>query len=851
MIALTTVRPFDRWRARHSRLTTTLLAVLTLIGSLVASATPAYADGGHFSLDFIAAEPTTYSHATGVGGVYGTRDIGTQVVESLEGGDFDCGDRVVFFTEITVDASETVASQNIEITFALAGDATGQSGVGYDDLLSASVNGGDPGNLGLDGDEAVTIVSGAANTPPGDLTPTVQITNLNPGEILILRLVSRLTCFGGPPTGNVQSAVTAGVVVGDGAIQVGNQTIPLQNPGDVTGSLQIVKNVTSGNGTFTFDIDCDGSPFDRFDVSITTSGGTGSVTFDEIPIGTVCTVSEDAAPGYTTTVEPAGGVVEIGAQAVVTVTFTNRPNVGSLEVRKSADVDGTFSFDIDCSVDAFDRSNVSITTVGGSGSFTLSGLPTGTTCAVTEDANSAYASSMVPADGRVTIGDGSTVVVRATNVLKRGSLEVRKSADVDGTFSFDIDCSVDAFDRSNVSITTVGGSGSFTLSGLPTGTTCAVTEDANSAYASSMVPADGRVTIGDGSTVVVRATNVLKRGSLEVRKSADVDGTFSFDIDCSVDAFDRSNVSITTVGGSGSFTLSGLPTGTTCTVTEDANSAYVLESVTPAGGLVTIGHDTTVTVSFRNVKLVQLTVIKFYDTDRDGVQDPGESGIAGWQVRVGNQTVTTGANGRVTVMLAPGTYTVTEGRASGWVNTTPRSVQVTLPPDSTVRFGNVCLGAGGGRTLGFWSNRNGQQLVGADDLAMLVGLNLRNGDGSAFDPANYTSLRRWLLDANATNMSYMLSVQMAAMRLNVFNGLVSGDSLVYAPGVAGADALGFVSVSAVLAAANAALGADGSTPSGDPNRAVQEALKNALDQANNNQNFLQTTPCPAPRTFTF
>ena len=43
---------------------------------------------------------------------------------------------------------------------------------------------------------------------------------------------------------------------------------------------------------------------------------------------------------------------------------------------------------------------------------------------------------------------------------------------------------------------------------------------------------------------------------------------------------------------------------------------------------------------------------------------------------------------------------------------------------------------------------------------------------------------------------------------------------------------------------NASLGATGLTLSGHPARSYQEALKNALDKANNNLNFVQPTPCP-------
>jgi hypothetical protein len=92
-------------------------------------------------------------------------------------------------------------------------------------------------------------------------------------------------------------------------------------------------------------------------------------------------------------------------------------------------------------------------------------------------------------------------------------------------------------------------------------------------------------------------------------------------------------------------------------------------------------------------------------------------------------------------------------------------------------------------------------------------------------------------------MAYMLSAQLAAMKLNVYNGLVSGPALIYAPGTGVANAAGFATVNAVIGAANTALGNDGYTPSGDTNRPLQEALKNALDNANNNYSFVQPSPC--------
>jgi hypothetical protein len=243
-----------------------------------------------------------------------------------------------------------------------------------------------------------------------------------------------------------------------------------------------------------------------------------------------------------------------------------------------------------------------------------------------------------------------------------------------------------------------------------------------------------------------------------------------------------------------------------------------------------------------------LDVNKFYDANANGINDDAQP-ITGWKIRI-QDDIDLIRFTPVSIVVDPDTYTVTEFMPveTNWLSTTPNPVIVTIAAGETktVEFGNVCLGAGGGRTLGFWSNKNGQALIGATDLAMLVGLNLRNANGTHFDPASVGAYRTWVLSATATNMAYMLSAQLSAMELNVFNGFVSGSALIYAPGTTSANALGFATVNAVMAEANALLGS--ADPllilSGSPLRAHAEALKDALDDANNNLTFLQATPCP-------
>jgi hypothetical protein len=244
-----------------------------------------------------------------------------------------------------------------------------------------------------------------------------------------------------------------------------------------------------------------------------------------------------------------------------------------------------------------------------------------------------------------------------------------------------------------------------------------------------------------------------------------------------------------------------------------------------------------------------LRATKFYDANANGIDDDGQP-IAGWKVKVSDGIPANDLIGLTPFTasgLAAGTYTVSEFSPvqANWFATTPSSVQtaVAVGDDTTVAFGNLCVGAGGGLTLGFWSNKNGASLLGSDDLALLGGLNLRNAKGADFDPPTVKALQSWLLKATATNMAYMLSAQLAAMELNVLNGKVGASALIYAPGTGSANAAGFATVASITSEANTELGAYGVTPSGSPYRARQEALKWALDNANNNLGFVQGTPC--------
>ena len=264
---------------------------------------------------------------------------------------------------------------------------------------------------------------------------------------------------------------------------------------------------------------------------------------------------------------------------------------------------------------------------------------------------------------------------------------------------------------------------------------------------------------------------------------------------------------------------------------------------------------------------------KFYDLNTDGIDNDGIP-VQGWTISlsgtdqntnpVGPINQATNAAGTTSFTgIVLGDYTVSEGNQTGWVNTTPTSVNLNLTActnPAEIKFGNVCIGAGttvaGTFGVGYWTNKNGQSLITGAYLCELNALCLRNANGSDFDPVagcptpsnaqvnnGKNALKTWLQSATATNMSYMLSAQLAAMKLNVLKGYVNSSRLIYAPGTVSANAAGFATVSAIMTEANKMLCANPVISSGNSLLAAAEALKNALDRANNNLNFVQAQPC--------
>jgi hypothetical protein len=285
---------------------------------------------------------------------------------------------------------------------------------------------------------------------------------------------------------------------------------------------------------------------------------------------------------------------------------------------------------------------------------------------------------------------------------------------------------------------------------------------------------------------------------------------------------------------------------------ENVNTATILETGQSASA--------TVTVTCITPPSATISGVKYYDANLNGERDHGEVAIAGWKIElymwdedagdwVYVDTAYTGTAGDyIFTVTEAGTYRVVEVMPSGmWVQTAPESGyhEITVELGKTYTdndFGNVCLMPGtGGKTLGFWSNKNGQALITSDDVTKLNALNLYPLSGLGYPPFSSvlatakTQIKNYLLSATAVNMSWMLSAQLIATKLNVLHGFLSGSTIVYV-GPSTYVPTGFISIDDIMANANSALaGTD---------RAAQEYWKNLLDGLNNNRlPFVCPGPC--------
>jgi VCBS repeat-containing protein len=215
---------------------------------------PAWAVGGDFTINFVAAGPLSYDHATGNFAHYGAGIVGDTIVNSLQGGDFYDGDVVSWLALITVRTGATPNNQKIQLDFAFAAGNTGHIG--------ASIAGVNPPIINSDvaasdyydsavveaaiattstGTSTAGFVDGKGPRVEGkNLVCSIWVDNLNPGDKVVLRIDTPLSLDPlESPTGNLYGQLAGGTVIepstlGKAAtISTGQQTVPFQKVSEI------------------------------------------------------------------------------------------------------------------------------------------------------------------------------------------------------------------------------------------------------------------------------------------------------------------------------------------------------------------------------------------------------------------------------------------------------------------------------------------------------------------------------------------------------------------------------------------------------------------------------------------
>ena len=183
--------------------------------------------------------------------------------------------------------------------------------------------------------------------------------------------------------------------------------------------------------------------------------------------------------------------------------------------------------------------------------------------------------------------------------------------------------------------------------------------------------------------------------------------------------------------------LTDLTTGATSTAATDKNGnysfptlgpgVYRVREVVPAGWSQLTPNPADVTavsgtdvpgLSFADFNLITVSGSVFEDLNRNGTQDAGESGVAGWVAQLVNgagatvATQTTTAAGAYSFTgVGPGTYVVQLVPQTGWIQTTPAEVAVAAVSGQAVAepaLGVLRLGSISGVAF-LDSNRNARQ----------------------------------------------------------------------------------------------------------------------------------------------
>ena len=362
------------------------------------------------------------------------------------------------------------------------------------------------------------------------------------------------------------------------------------------------------------------------------------------------------------------------------VTVTNTYEEGGFTVSKTVDTGGAVdqdgnpiaydaTYDVTASCTFNDTEVVPDAdqsfTLSGGDSKTIDGLPAGSECTVTETDSGGAASTTTtttvggdagePTDGTTSTftiapdADGEvTNAVAVTNTYTVGAAQITKAVTGDGAddwgsgpFTVRLHCTdPDTTPRvvyDDTHVLTPPDDLTWTVENLPTGASCTVTEPLDGG-ANQTVIDNPTFTVGDDAEdpSVATVTNTFTEGSVSVRKiiggldnpsteyQLALDATYTFSLACTRDVNGMTvevpvpgENPIEVVPADGvDGTWTGLPTGATCTVTEqfpEGQATPPLVVTVPRTVTVGVGDSTTLVRTLNAFRVAPMTIEKIVD----------------------------------------------------------------------------------------------------------------------------------------------------------------------------------------------------------------------------------------------
>lgn len=354
--------------------------------------------------------------------------------------------------------------------------------------------------------------------------------------------------------------------------------------------------------------------------TVTATAPRGDVVSDTSQDGTDADADGDGDPGTDSAATPV--TFALTGRITVTTDITGGPSGG---------ITGDHTIEVSC-VPASGPTTLHTATVSlagaSSGSATLTGIPVGADCTVSQVLQPAppagYAWTTTTGSGAVVTltASGENAAVTITNDLRLLQGDLALSLVITGapaggltdSATYSIDCGP-AFSATRTISLTGATSGSVTLVGIPEGASCTIVEtDAPDAPAffewDSATIAPSPITIVDGGTAVVTATRTLRALTGDVELTYEVAGApaggVTGDAEIALDCGAAGTFSATiplAAATTGTATLSGIPAPSSCVVTSPSRpaaptfTAWAGTTITASPVAVTDGGTSSVTVS--------------------------------------------------------------------------------------------------------------------------------------------------------------------------------------------------------------------------------------------------------------